>query len=401
VSRLAPWSARAVVERLGGDPGLPLPGSKLVDPALIALGLTLLVGLGWLWLSPRLPEKRTAAEHLEERERARAVVSAHGGDTLAYFALRDDKDWMFSGDSVVAYAVRNGVCLVSPDPIGPGAEREQVWDDFTAFAERHGWSLAVVGASAPWLPFYREVGLRSVYLGDEAILDCTMFTLEGRAMKSLRGAHNRLTKAGCTVTFVDPSSLPPSLAGSLAELAGDSRHGDAERGFSMTLSRLFDPADTGLLMTVALDVDGRPLGFIQWVPSSDIEGWSLDVMRRSGDPDTPNGVTDFMVIATAEYLRERGERGLGLNFAILRAILADETPSKVTTLAQNALHRLSEQAQIESLWKFNEKYRPDWRPRYVLLDAVEHAAVQGLTIAEAEGLDEIPVIGRFMNRDRP
>ena len=95
-------------------------------------------------------------------------------------------------------------------------------------------------------------------------------------------------------------------------------------------------------------------------------------------------------------LRERGEHGLGLNFAILRAILADESPTRGTALLQNALHRLSEHAQIESLWHFNEKYRPQWRPRYVLLDALEHAGVQGLTIAEAEGVDEIPVIGRFL-----
>lgn len=389
-------SARAVVERLAGDDQAPLPAGTFVTPALTSAGLALLITVGWLVLSPRLPAPRGRAAHLADRERARGIVAAYGGDTLAYFALRDDKQWLFSGDSVVAFAVRNGVCLVSPDPIGPVSEREQVWADFTAYAERNGWSLAVVGAAGDWLPLYEDIGLRPVYLGDEAILDCEAFTLEGRGMKSLRGAHNRLTKAGCTVSFHDPSCLDPELAGALTTLAGDTRHGDAERGFSMTLSRLFDPLDTGLLLTVAHDPSGRPLGFIQWVPSSAIDGWSLDVMRRSADPDTPNGVTDFMVIATAIHLREQGEHGLGLNFAILRAILAEESPTRGTALLQNALHRLSEHAQIESLWHFNEKYRPQWRPRYVLLDALEHAGVQGLTIAEAEGVDEIPVIGRFL-----
>jgi lysyl-tRNA synthetase class 2 len=390
-------SARAVVERLAGDDHAPLPAGTFVTPALTSAGLAILIIVGWLVLSPRLPVTRSQSAHLADRERARTVVAAYGGDTLAYFALRDDKQWMFSGGSVVAFAVRNGVCLVSPDPIGPVADREQVWADFSDYAERNGWSLAVVGASRDWLPRYEEIGLRPVYLGDEAILDCEAFTLEGRTMKSLRGAHNRLRKAGCAVSFHDPARLGPDLAAALTGLAGDTRHGDAERGFSMTLSRLFDPLDTGLLLTVARDPAGAPLGFIQWVPSRDIDGWSLDVMRRSADPDTPNGVTDFMVIATAIHLRERGEHGLGLNFAILRAILADESPGRGTALLQNALHRLSEHAQIESLWHFNEKYRPEWRPRYVLLDAVEHSAIQGLTIAEAEGVDEIPVIGRFLS----
>src|SRR5699024_8170670 len=45
-----------------------------------------------------------AGEHQEARERARAVISVHGGGTLDYFALRDDKEWFFLKDSVVAYA---------------------------------------------------------------------------------------------------------------------------------------------------------------------------------------------------------------------------------------------------------------------------------------------------------
>ena len=50
----------------------------------------------------------------------------------------------------------------------------------------------------------------------------------------------------------------------------DTRQGAAERGpFSMTLSRVFDRADTGLLLSVALDPDGRPQAFCQWVPSAD------------------------------------------------------------------------------------------------------------------------------------
>ena len=49
------------------------------------------------------------------------IVRRHGGDTLSYFALRDDKEHWFWNETLIAYAVHNGVCLVSPDPIGPEA----------------------------------------------------------------------------------------------------------------------------------------------------------------------------------------------------------------------------------------------------------------------------------------
>lgn len=393
-------SARAAVEYLAGDPDLPLPADRFVAPALVALGIMVLAVVTFSLFAPREAPPLTRAGRSRDRERARAIVAAHGGGTLDYFALRDDKQWFFHGDGVVAYAVRGGVCLVSPDPIGPEDGRERLWAAFTAFVKSNGWSLAVMAAGPSWLPIYRAGGLHSLYVGDEAIVDCRTFTLDGHTGKSLRGARNRLAKAGCTVSFHDPAHLDASLAAALTAIVGESRHGTAERGFSMTLSRLFDPLDTGLLLTVAHAADGTPIGFIQWVPAPDIDGWSLDVMRRSADPATPNGVTDFMIMATIDRCRDEGRAGLALNFAIMRRVLADEDPSRPRAAAQFALRRLSKRAQIESLWRFNQKYQPQWRPRYVVLDAPEYAASQGLVIAGAEGVDEIPLVGRLLTTGR-
>ena len=90
--------------------------------------------------------------------RARDIVRRHGSSTLDYFALRSDKRWFFHRDSLVAYAVYGGVCLISPDPIGPRNEREQVWAAFRRFADSHGWVTAVMGAGEDWLPIYRDSG---------------------------------------------------------------------------------------------------------------------------------------------------------------------------------------------------------------------------------------------------
>ncbi|MEI6701676.1 MAG: phosphatidylglycerol lysyltransferase domain-containing protein, partial [Actinomycetota bacterium] len=103
-------------------------------------------------------------------ERARDIVARHGRGTLDYFALRDDKQFFFSQDSLVAYAVFGGICIASPDPIGPPAERQRVIEDFWAFADSKGWGFGVVGAAEEWLPIYIAAGMRSVYIGDEAVV---------------------------------------------------------------------------------------------------------------------------------------------------------------------------------------------------------------------------------------
>jgi lysyl-tRNA synthetase class 2 len=372
---------------------------RVLAPVTYLLAVGSLAALLWSLLSPRRPHPLSPQDHLDERERARLVVQKHGGGTLDYFALRDDKDWFFSGESVVAHSVRGGVCLVSPDPIGPPEEKVLAWAEFLDHADDFGWSVAVVGAAADWLPQYESSGLRTVYLGDEAIVDCPTFTLEGRSHKSLRQAVNRIDRAGYVTTFHDPATIDPELRARIAAMSEESRQGDVERGFSMTLSRLFEPADTGLMLSVTQDPSGRVDAFCQWVPAADLGGWSLDVMRRRTDTEgLPNGLIDSTIVATIAHLASRGERGLGLNFAMMREVLEGDPQagSRMDALARPILQRLSQGTQMGTLSTFNEKFDPGWVPRYVVLDSVEFVATQALVLAGAEGVTEIPVIGRFL-----
>src|SRR5262249_9499019 len=144
-----------------------------------------------------------------------------------------------------------------------------------------GWSVAVLGASEAWLPTYEAGGMAHQYIGDEAIVDVGTFSLDGGAVKGLRQAVNRIARHGYTIDFFDPATIDDDLAGQLRRLMGESRRGQVERGFSMTLSRVFDARDTGLLLAVCFGPDGEPAAFCQFVPASDIGGFSLDLMRRS------------------------------------------------------------------------------------------------------------------------
>jgi lysylphosphatidylglycerol synthetase-like protein (DUF2156 family)/UDP-2,3-diacylglucosamine pyrophosphatase LpxH len=364
-----------------------------------------LVGTVILVLATALPgreRRRTGEARAQAFERARAIFDQYGGDTLDYFALRDDKSWLFSGNTLIAYSVINRVMLVSPDPIGPIDERLDAWSDAMDLADTNGWYICVLGSAAPWLPIYRAAGLTGVYMGDEAIVDCQRFSLKGRSMKSLRGAYNRMSKAGYRVVVMDPLEASPELRTQLEDLATETRQGEAERGFSMTLSRMFDGRDTGLLLAVCLDSEGKPVAFNQYIPASHINGYSLDLMRRTSDPDAPNGLTDFVILETIHWMAERGLNGLGLNFAVMRAVVAGENGSgRWTSAEKSLLHHFSETMQIESLWNFNKKYDPLWRPRYSVADNRAHLPRAGLAIARAEAVAELPVVGRFMKPKTP
>jgi lysylphosphatidylglycerol synthetase-like protein (DUF2156 family) len=395
----------ACTERLVGFTAIALPDrvSDFVDVVLLTIGISLLVSAIYLLTRPvvdrRLSGSVSPAERRLAELRARDIVRRHGRGTLDYFALRDDKQFYFYRDSLVAYAVYGGVALVSPDPIGPTAERADVFSTFHAFAESRGWTVAVVAASADWTPIYHAAGFHSLYLGDEAIVDCQTFTLQGGKMKGLRQACTRLERHGYRVEFYDPATIDPSLITGVLELVAMLRRGDEERGFSMGLGRLFDPKDKGLLLTIVRGPDGAPAAACQFVPSTAINGFSLDIMRR--DPgEHPNGLIDYALCSTIAHLKAQGANGLSLNFAAFRGVLDGERGEGTWTRVERwTLHRLSGVLPIASLWTFNAKYLPRWLPRHLVYPSVETFVPVVSAILRAESLTEIPVLGRFLSND--
>ncbi len=397
LSHIPWWTAWwAVTERLVGIQTVPLPhrADRFLAPALLAIGLTLVAITLFLFSRPVVDRRLSSGRAAEFR--ARDIVRRHGISTLDYFALRSDKKWFFHRDSLVAYAVYGGVCLISPDPIGPRNEREQVWGAFRRFADSHGWVTSVMGAGEDWLSIYRDSGMHNIYLGDEALVQVQSFSLSGGGMKGLRQAHNRIAKHGYTATFHDPAHLDPGLSKELTALISMSRQGEHERGFSMMLGRVFDPRDTGLLLAVVRGPDRSPAAMCQFVPAPGINGYSLDLMRR--DPgEHPNGLLDFALCSTIEHLRASGYKGLSLNFATLRSTLSgDKGDGTVQRAERWFLKRLSNFAQIESLWRFNAKYEPEWLPRYVVFDTAEHLVPVVMAILRAESVWEIPVLGKLL-----
>ncbi len=361
-----------------------------LNPALLAIGFGL-ASVALVLLFRPVVDRRRSIARTNAAERAADVVRRRGMGTLDYFALRSDKQAFLERDGLVAYAIYGGICLVSPDPICAPEERDELWSAFRRYADDHGWSVAVLGAGEEWLGAYRRSGMHERYIGDEGVVDVRTFSLEGGSRKGLRQAVNRIAKYGYEISFHDPSLMDPDLEEAVRAIMAKSRRGEVERGFSMTLGRIFDRRDQGLLLAVAHGPDGSPVAFCQFVPAPGINGYSLDLMRRD-DGEHPNGLLDFILVRTIERMREAGDARLGLNFAAMRAVLAGEEGGGIQRWL---LRRMSDSMQIESLWRFNAKFGPEWMPRYVVWDAAENTLPMALAIARAESFWELPLIGRF------
>ena len=110
---------------------------------------------------------------------------------------------------------------------------------------------------------------------------------------------------------------------------------------------------------------------------------SLSFMRR--DRETPNGLTEFLVVRAIELLRERGVDELSLNFAAFGRLL--ERPGGRFERVLSYLVVLgSRRFQMESLYRFNAKFSPRWEPRYFVFEGVFGFPRAGIAAMSVEGL---------------
>lgn len=352
-----------------GDLLLWLPGPIHFHDELGRIGLAVgLVGLGTLVATAFLVFRPLAAPRdlpdPQARALARELVREHGYDTLAYFKLRSDKHYLFSDNdrAFVGYRIESGVLILSGDPVGPEDALPGLLANVASFAERRGLRIAAVGVSAARRPLFEQLGLRSLYFGDEAIVDTGSFSLEGRAIRKVRQSVSRLEKLGYSCLVASVSTLDPAVIAE-AEAATLRWLGDAdERGFSMALD-----ADIGsheeTLLVLARDERGQLRGLLHLVPSFGRSAVSLSLMRRHSE--SPNGLTEYMIVKAIEQLRERDVKEISLNFAAFARLL--HSPEGIAERVARRLLQVADSFfQIERLYRFNEKFNPRWEARYLM-----------------------------------
>jgi len=327
--------------------------------------------------------------HEDEEDMRTLIRNASRNDSLAYFALRREKSviWSPTRKSCIAYRVVSGVMLASGDPLGDPEAWPQAIEAFLAEANRHAWRPAVMGCSEQggeiWV---RESGLLALEMGDEAIIEVEDFTLEGRAMRNVRQMISRIERSGYRATLRKMSQLTDEEHQQIFDASNTWRKGNAERGFSMALGRLADPSDEEDCYIVTAQADGVLKAVLHFVPWG-LDGLSLDLMRRDRNADP--GVNELMIVSALQQSHQFGIERISLNFAVFRSIIERGErlgAGPVTRLMRNILIFVSRWLQIDSLYRFNAKFRPIWEPRFLVYPRQSDLPKIGLATLEAESL---------------
>ena len=338
------------------------PGFRALSFFIMVLsGLVMMIAANRFILGQRV-KARTRSEDLALRS---LLLKWGKADSLSYYATRDNRAVVFSADgqAVVSYGVALGVALAAGDPIGDPSSWENAVQRWKSYCYRQGWIPAVISASAHGARIYRQQGLSVRKMGDEAIISPERFERNSSAGRALLAAQRRVARAGVEIEICRQSELSPAQLREVAMVAELFRRGN-ERGFSMSLDRMFAPQESDQLIVTARGKDGQLQCLLTFVPWGQ-RAVSLNLMRRA--ESAVNGVVEAMVLTLLQQGSEKGIERFSLNFAMFREIFVEgeAVDATINDRVKRALFvKASRFWQLESLYESNARYNPKWLPRY-------------------------------------
>jgi phosphatidylglycerol lysyltransferase len=300
-----------------------------------------------------------------ERARARIIVQRYGRTSLDRFKLWPDKSYFFCSSQrcVIAYKVGANVALVLGDPVGPEEEIETTIRDFLQMCHQNGWSVGFYHALPDFLPVYRRVGMHTLKIGDDALVQLTAFCLEGKSKRDFRRKISQLEAAGIRAVEYQPP-IPDHILAQLKVVSDEWLQIPGRRERSFTLGH-FDPAYLRSTPIFAvLDKDGNVLAFMNLISTHKGNEISGDLIRRS--THAPNGTMDYLLAKVFLHLKEKGYESFNLGMAPMAGFHEREE----ATAEERAIHRFFQQLNFlfsfRGLRFYKAKFDPIWSPRYLV-----------------------------------
>jgi len=305
---------------------------------------------------------KPSGKNREEMERASAIVQ-NSISTYANLALLGDKSFLFSqsGNAFIMYGIekRSWVCM--GDPVGPTDEWPELIWQFREMADRYdGWTVFYEVGSKE-LPFYLDLGLGLLKLGEEARVNLDGFSLEGSSRKGLRYTIRQMEKEGCLFQVVSRDEVHFLL--SEFKNISDSwlkEKNTSEKGFSLGF---FDKDYLQRLPAAIIRKGERILAFANLWPGGNKQELSTDLMRYL--PDAPHGVMEYLFIQLILWGKKEGYQWFNLGMAPLSGF-EDHRLAPLWTRVGAYIFRHGEHFyNFQGLRRYKEKFDPEWSPKYL------------------------------------
>ncbi len=337
--------------------------SRLFERTMIGafwclIGLSLIAVLRPLILYPVLSRN--------EKNKARPLVVKYGENPTSYLALESDKLYFFTkdGQGVCAYTTVGNVMTLCGDIICSDEKAEEMIRELLTFADLNHYDILMMNITDRFKSLYEKYGFGFTKCGEDACFDLSLYDLKGGEVAKVRAAINHATKAGITVSELDPySDTADAIILQLKAITDEwlKSKNSPELVFMLGKNNFEDPMDRRYFYSA--DAAGKVLAYCVFNPYNDKKGYIAEITRRR--QDAPQGALEKIIYEAFMTFKSEGVIEGTMGLSPLYNVNSDNQSEITPKLFNYIYDHMTSFYNFKALHHAKEKYAPThWQTRY-------------------------------------
>jgi phosphatidylglycerol lysyltransferase len=300
----------------------------------------------------------------EEISRAKSLTQQFGNSALDFFKTYSDK-FIFAPSEInayISYRVNRNFAVVLENPVAENSEEmKKCIVSFSKYCYENGLKEIYYRVSKESLPVYNELSKKSLFLGQEGVIDLDFFSLEGGEKKSIRNALNKIKEQGYT-THVNTPPLRDGLIQKLKAVS-DEWLKLTEREEIIFSQGMFVEKEIKEQTVISVEnSEEKIIAFLNIIPDYVKNEGTYDLLRKTAD--APNGIMDFILVELFKYFKANGIQYVNLGFAPMSGL---NDPHTFTEKSMKfAYEKIRSFSHYKGQRDYKDKFNPRWNDKFLI-----------------------------------
>ncbi|MEI6276347.1 MAG: phosphatidylglycerol lysyltransferase domain-containing protein [Prolixibacteraceae bacterium] len=343
-----------------------IPTDRFASGFILSINVSGFLSLAFLFYTLIRPFILKNTPTSEELERPNRLLNEYGDSALDYFKTYQDK-MIFEPEGLeafVSYRIAGNFAVVLENPVADSLEtRKECIRLFDRFCYENGLKSIYYRVPEESLHIYQSLKKKSMFLGQEGVVDLNLFSLEGGSRKSIRNAISKVKDRGYRVLF----HHPPIKDGQLQKVksVSDDWLVDTDRSEIIFSQGMFEWEELKQQTLITVEnSEEKVVAFLNIIPDFVKGEATFDLLRKTND--APNGVMDFILVETFNHLKSEGFTTVNLGFAPMSGL---KDPTKFSEKSMKfAYEKLRNFAHYKGMREYKEKFATIWYNKYLIYD---------------------------------
>jgi phosphatidylglycerol lysyltransferase len=301
---------------------------------------------------------------VEEISRAKALTQQFGNSALDFFKTYSDK-FIFAPSEInayISYRVNRNFAVVLENPVAENSEEmKKCIVSFGKYCYENGLKEIYYRVSKESLPVYNEMSKKSLFLGQEGVIDLDFFSLEGGEKKSIRNALNKINEQGYTTHI----NTPPLRDGLIQKLkaVSDEWLKLTEREEIIFSQGMFVEKEIKEQTVISVEnSEEKIIAFLNIIPDYVKNEGTYDLLRKTAD--APNGIMDYILVELFKYFKDIGIQYVNLGFAPMSGL---NDPHTFTEKSMKfAYEKIRSFSHYKGQRDYKDKFNPRWNDKFLI-----------------------------------